>query len=101
MGTTTSRTVQPLELHQVEEHERMEQTMGCNIEMGKMYLDTNTGAVGKCTGIFTRLNAMDRVELSGIDSTGRPFRHWVDVSALATRRGDASGRLCGKISRTV
>jgi len=50
--------------------------------LGATYKDTNTGAVGKCTAMTEYVTGYRAVQLSGVDSTGRPMDWWVDVQAL-------------------
>lgn len=52
------------------------------LKLGEKYTDTITGLTGVLTAKCEYLDAPARVEITAIDSTGRPIEHWVYLSAL-------------------
>jgi hypothetical protein len=50
--------------------------------VGKTVADTETGMVGKVTAFACYATRYKTVLLSGLDTTGRPIEHWVELQRI-------------------
>ena len=55
---------------------------GTEFTLGKDYTDSRTGCKGKAVAGAVYLTGCDQLLLLSVDSTGRPFSEWVDVTCI-------------------